>query len=132
YHYQSFGVPGLGLKRGLSRDLVIAPYASALALPLEPAVVAANVRPLTEEGGEGAWGFYDALDYTPERVEPGKRNAIVACYMAHHHGMTLAALANALLQNRVGKRYQQHPLARSVELLLQERVPGSILTFQPH
>jgi cyclic beta-1,2-glucan synthetase len=131
YHYQSFGVPGLGLKRGLAKDLVISPYSTALASMLEPALAAENFRALAADGAWGEWGFYDAVDYTPSRVPPGERRVVVYNYMAHHHGMTLAALANCLLDHRLQRRFQEQPLIRSAELLLQEKVPVSVLEFQP-
>jgi cyclic beta-1,2-glucan synthetase len=131
YHYQSFGVPGLGLKRGLGKDLVISPYSTALALAIRPAAAVANFRALAAEGAEGPWGFYDALDYTPERVPEGERRVVVFCYMAHHQGMILAALANFLRDRPMQRRFQRQPLVRSTDLLLQERVPVAVLHFNP-
>ncbi len=131
YHYQSFGVPGLGLKRGLGKDLVISPYSTALALAMKPAEAVANFRVLASEGAEGPWGFYDALDYTPDRVPEGERRVVVFCYMTHHQGMSMVAFANALLDHRVQRRFQRQPLIRSTDLLLQERVPLAVLQFQP-
>jgi cyclic beta-1,2-glucan synthetase len=131
YHYQSFGVPGLGLKRGLGKDLVISPYSTALALAVMPAEAVANFRVLANEGAEGPWGFYDAVDYTPDRVPEGERRAIVFNYMTHHQGMTMVALANALLDHRVQRRFQRQPLIRSTDLLLQERIPLAVLQYQP-
>ena len=132
YHYQSFGVPGLGLKRGLAKDLVVSPYSTALAAPINPVAAVENFRALAAEGADGPWGFYDAVDFTPERVPETERRTIVYCYMAHHHGMTMAALANCLLENCMQRRFQGQPLARATELLLQERVPTAVLEFQPH
>ena len=97
YQYQAFGVPGLGLKRGLEQDLVIAPYATALATMLAPREALENFRHLAQEGAEGEYGFYEAIDYTPERLPKGKRSVVVRSYMAHHQGMSLVALTNALL-----------------------------------
>ncbi|MFO1019855.1 MAG: glucoamylase family protein [Planctomycetales bacterium] len=131
YHYQSFGVPGLGLKRGLANDLVISPYSTGLATLIDPVAALENFRVLTSEGAEGLWGYYDAIDYTPERVPAGERRIVVQNYLAHHHGMTLAALANCLLNNWVHDRFQKQPLARAIEVLLQERIPVSVLEFQP-
>ncbi len=88
YQYSSFGVPGLGLKRGLSEDLVIAPYATALAAMIDPAAALENFRRLEEAGGSGAYGFYEALDYTSARLPEGKTVAIVRTYFAHHQGMS--------------------------------------------
>ena len=131
YHYQSFGVPGLGLKRGLAKDLVISPYSTALATMLDPLAAANNFRALAADGAVGEWGYYDAVDYTPDRVPEGERRIVVYNYMAHHHGMTLAALANCLLDHRIQRRFQEQPLIRSAELLLQEKVPVAVLEFQP-
>jgi cyclic beta-1,2-glucan synthetase len=132
YHYQSFGVPGLGIKRGLARDLVISPYSTALAVQIDPVQSVANLRDLIAEGAEGEWGLYDALDYTPSRVAAEERRNVVYCYMAHHHGMTMAAIANCLLGGCMQRRFQSQPLIRAVDLLLQERVPVAVLEFQPH
>ena len=131
YHYQSFGVPGLGLKRGFAPDLVISPYSSARAVAIVPKVATDNLRDLAAEGAEGEWGLYDALDYSPERVASDERRIVVYCYMADHHGMTMAAVANCLLDNCVEHRFMSQPMIRSVELLLQERVPAAVLEFQP-
>jgi cyclic beta-1,2-glucan synthetase len=131
YHYQSFGVPGLGLKRGLAKDLVISPYSTALALPIRPTAAIDNFHTLEEQGALGPWGFYDAIDYTPERVPEGERRAIVFCYMAHHQGMIMAALCNFLRGQSMQRRFQRQPLVRSADLLLQERVPLAVLHFNP-
>ena len=96
YQYSSFGVPGLGLKRGLSQDLVIAPYATALAAMIAPSEAVRNFARLAEAGGLGSYGFYEALDYTSTRVPEGQDVAVVRAYMAHHQGMSLVAFANAL------------------------------------
>ncbi|QDU28340.1 N,N'-diacetylchitobiose phosphorylase [Anatilimnocola aggregata] len=132
YHYRSFGVPGLGLKRGLAKDLVVSPYSTLMALTVDPAAAVANLHVLEEEGALGDWGFYDALDYTPERVPFGKRRLVVRCYMAHHQGMGLLALANVLGKNSIQRRFNAHPFARATELLLQERVPTVMTPFEPH
>jgi cyclic beta-1,2-glucan synthetase len=123
YQYQSFGVPGLGLKRGLGRDLVIAPYAAALALMVRPHAALANFRALTAERAEGPYGYYEAIDYTRDRLLEKRRSAVVRSYMAHHQGMTLTALANCLLDNPMVRRFHAEPMVRATELLLQERVP---------
>ncbi|HUE95767.1 MAG TPA: glucoamylase family protein, partial [Longimicrobiaceae bacterium] len=126
YQYRAFGVPDLALKRGLGRDLVVAPYASALALLVDPARAMDNLAEVERKGGLGTYGYYDALDYT--RPQPGDRFAIVANYMAHHIGMSLAALANILTGCRWQERFHADPMVRSAELLLHERIPRE-LTF---
>jgi cyclic beta-1,2-glucan synthetase len=132
YQYQSFGVPGLGLKRGLARDLVIAPYATALALLVNPAAAARNFAALTREGGEGAFGYYEAIDYTRDRLLKKRRSMIVRSYMAHHQGMSLTALADCLLHNPMPRRFHAEPMVRATELLLQERMPRAAPLVQPH
>ncbi len=132
YHYRSFGVPGLGLKRGLAKDLVISPYSTMMALTLEPQAAYNNLLHLESEGAHGHWGFYEALDYTPDRLPIGKRRLVVRCYMAHHHGMSLLAIANLLQANAVQRWFNAHPLARAAELLLQERIPRAITPYEPH
>ncbi len=132
YQYRAFGVPGLGLKRGLGDDLVIAPYASALALTVAPAEACRNLQTLAEQGFLGAYGFYEAVDYTSARVPHGNPHAIVRAFMAHHQGMTLLALAHVLLDQPMQRRFLSDPLVRATELLLQERVPKKGATLQPH
>ncbi|MHB1403495.1 MAG: GH36-type glycosyl hydrolase domain-containing protein [Thiobacillus sp.] len=132
YQYRAFGVPGLGFKRGLGDDLVIAPYASALALTVMPREACRNLQTLAEHGFLGAYGFYEAIDYTPTRVPRGKPHAIVRAFMAHHQGMSLLAFAHVLLDQPMQRRFMSDPLARATELLLQERVPKKGATLHPH
>jgi cyclic beta-1,2-glucan synthetase len=123
YQYRAFGVPGLGLKRGLTDDLVIAPYASALALYCRPGAAVQNMRHLQELGAVGLYGFHDAIDFTPSRVVEGKAFNLVRNYMAHHHGMTMAAIANALEDDIFVRRALSGRRMQTVEQLLLERVP---------
>jgi cyclic beta-1,2-glucan synthetase len=123
YQYQSFGIPGLGLKRGLEQDLVVSPYSTALAIAVRPREALANFRRLRAEGAEGPYGFYEAIDYTKERVPKGSRALVVRSYMAHHQGMSLVALANALMEDPMPRRFHSEPMIRAAELLLDERVP---------
>ena len=132
YQYRAFGVPGLGFKRGLGDDLVIAPYATALALTVMPNEACRNLQTLAEHGFLGAYGFYEAVDYTPSRVPRGKPHAIVRAFMAHHQGMSLLAFAHVLLDQPMQRRFMSDPLARATELLLQERVPKKGATLHPH
>ena len=134
YQYKAFGVPGLGLKRGLGDELVVAPYATALAVMIDPAASTANLRRLAAAGLEGDYGFFDAIDYTRRGPRPTRRPAheahrpgvVVPAYMAHHQGMTLVALANALLGDRMVERFHAEPRVQATELLLQERVPRDV------
>jgi cyclic beta-1,2-glucan synthetase len=132
YQYKAFGVPGLGLKRGLGEELVVAPYATALASLLEPTQAARNLRRLESDGLLGAYGCYEAIDFThlngdePEggNPKPGERpGVVVRAFLAHHQGMTLVALANAVLGDLMVKRFHSDPRTQATELLLQERVP---------
>jgi cyclic beta-1,2-glucan synthetase len=131
YQYQAFGVPGLGLKRGLDLDLVIAPYATAMAAMIAPREAVENFRRLSAAGAEGVYGFYEAIDFTPERVPRGESAAVVRSYMAHHQGMSLVALANAVLGDPMPRRFHGEPLVRAAELLLQERVPRDAPVVEP-
>ncbi|MEP7326173.1 MAG: glucoamylase family protein, partial [Gemmatimonadota bacterium] len=121
YQYRAFGVPDLALKRGLGRDLVVAPYASGLAAMIDPAQALGNLAALERRGALGPFGFRDALDYT--RPAPGRRWAVVGTYMAHHNGMTLVSLTNVLTAQLWQRRFHADPLVRSAELLLHERIP---------
>jgi cellobiose phosphorylase len=123
YQYRAFGVPGLGLKRGLADDLVIAPYATAMALMVEPVAACENLQRLAEEGREGTYGFYEAVDYTPSRLPPGETSATIKSFMAHHQGMSLLALVNLLRDCPMQRRFMACPLLMAADLLLQERVP---------
>jgi len=132
YQYRAFGVPGLGFKRGLGDDLVIAPYASALALTVLPAAACSNLQALAAAGFMGAYGFFEAVDYTPTRVPHGKTHVIVRSFMAHHQGMSLLAFAYILLDRPMQRRFMSAPQVRAAELLLQERVPKTGATLHPH
>jgi cellobiose phosphorylase len=123
YQYRAFGVPGLGLQRGLADDLVVAPYASALALMVAPEEACANLQRLAAEGFAGDLGFYEAIDYTPARLPRGHSHALLRCYMAHHQGMTLLSLAQVLLNGRMQQRFASDPAFQATALLLQERIP---------
>jgi cyclic beta-1,2-glucan synthetase len=123
YQYGPFGVPGLGLRRGLEADLVIAPYASLLAVSLEPRAVMRNLSTLIDRGLLGAHGFYEAIDYTTSRLPLGQSSAIVRSYYAHHHGMSLLAMTNYLRDAAMIRRFHADPRIQSVELLLQEKIP---------
>jgi cyclic beta-1,2-glucan synthetase len=123
YQYRAFGVPGLGLKRGLAEDLVIAPYATAMALMVAPGEACLNLQRLTAEGYETRYGFYEAIDYTPLRLPRGHTNAVVRSFMAHHQGMSLLSLAHLLLDHPMQKRFSSDPSLQATLLLLQEQIP---------
>jgi cyclic beta-1,2-glucan synthetase len=133
YQYKAFGVPGLGLKRGLGEELVVAPYATALAAMVDPERAAHNFRRLTREGLDGAYGFYEAIDFTHRKADDGEavgeprphgsRGVVVRAYMAHHQGMSLVALSNAVLGQPMVQRLHADPRVQATALLLQERAP---------
>lgn len=131
YQYSNFGVPGLGLKRGLADNLVIAPYATALAAMVDPALACGNFARLAQMGASGRFGFYEALDFTPSRLPQDAGFAIVRCFMAHHQGMTIVAVANALHRGEMRERFHREPVIQACELLLQERVPRDVAAEHP-
>jgi cyclic beta-1,2-glucan synthetase len=131
YQYSNFGIPGLGLKRGLDADLVIAPYATALAAMVDPAAAVSNLTQLAAAGAQGRHGFYEALDYTPGRVPAGKSVAVVRAFMAHHQGMTILAISDAVLDGVMRTRFHAEPIIRATELLLQERAPRNVAMARP-
>jgi len=132
YQYSNFGVPGLGLKRGLAEDRVIAPYATALGAMVDPQAALQNFAALVRLGAQSRYGFYEALDFTASRLPEGSVCAIVRSCMAHHQGMTIAALANVLQDGRLRARFHAEPIIQSVDLLLQERVPRDASVAAPH
>jgi cyclic beta-1,2-glucan synthetase len=123
YQYTNFGVSGLGLKRGLADDLVIAPYATGLAAMIDPGRAADNFERLRKEGAYGRYGFYESIDYTAARLPEGSRRVVVRAYMAHHQGMLLVSLCNALQGFPMRRRFHASPLVAATELLLHERMP---------
>ena len=131
YQYSGFGVPGLGLKRGLSEDIVVAPYATALAAMIEPRAAIKNFARLRAAGGAGRYGFREALDYTERRLPEGRPVAIVNSYMAHHQGMTLVAIGNVLHGRTMVDRFHADPIVAAAELLLHERMPRDALVARP-
>jgi cyclic beta-1,2-glucan synthetase len=131
YQYSNFGIPGLGLKRGLSENVVIAPYATALAAMVDPEAAAQNFSRLTDAGGRGSYGWYEALDFTSSRLPVGEKVAVVRAYMAHHQGMTIVAIVNALKDGIMRARFHAEPLIQATELLLQERPPRDVSVARP-
>ena len=131
YQYSNFGLPGLGLKRGLGENVVVAPYATALASMVDPQAAARNFERLAAVGASGRYGFYEALDYTPSRLPEGKGIVIVRAFMAHHQGMTIVAIADALLDGAMRARFHAEPIVQATELLLQERTPRGVAAAHP-
>ena len=131
YQYSSFGVPDLGLKRGLGENTVIAPYATALSTMVDPPAATRNFARLAEDGGRGRYGWYEALDYTKARLPEGATVAVVRAYMAHHQGMSVVAIANALHEGAMRARFHADPIIQATELLLQERIPRDVALSEP-
>ncbi len=124
YQYRAFGVPGLGLKRGLADDLVIAPYATVMALMVAPLEACENLQRLAAEDRSGAYGFYEAIDYTAARLPPDETSVTIRSFMAHHQGMSLLALGQLVaVPAAMPRRFLACPQLRATDLLLQERVP---------
>jgi cyclic beta-1,2-glucan synthetase len=131
YQYSNFGVPGLGLKRGLSENLVVAPYATGLAAMVDPHGAQRNYTRLAEMGASGRYGFYEALDFTRARLPDNEDVAIIRSFMAHHQGMTIVAIANALHDGQMRARFHREPMIQASELLLQERTPRDVAVAHP-
>ena len=131
YQYSSFGVPGLGLKRSLGEEAVVAPYSTALAAMIAPDAAVRNFSHLEREERRGRYGWYEALDYTPIRLPEDEKVAVIHCYMAHHQGMTLISLANALHDGTMRVRFHSDPIVQATELLLQERTPRDVDAIRP-
>ena len=129
--YRAFGVPELGLKRGLSEDLVIAPYASMMALMVDPEEACKNLQKISSDGFEGRYGFYESIDYTPSRLPRGQSNVTIRSFMAHHQGMGLMALDYLLCDKPMQKRFESEPRFQASLLLLQERIPKATKFFSP-
>ncbi|MHB8354851.1 MAG: glucoamylase family protein, partial [Burkholderiales bacterium] len=123
YQYRAFGVPGLGLKRGLAEDMVVAPYASTLALMVAPEEACLNLQRLSAEGFVGRFGLFEAIDYTPTRQRRGQFGTVIRSYMAHHQGMSLLALAYLLLDRPMQRRFESERMFQAIMPLLQERIP---------
>lgn len=131
YQYRAFGVPGLGLKRGLAEDLVVAPYASLLALPLRPPAVMHNLETLRKHDLLGHYGLYESIDFTQSRLPPGQDGAVVRSYMAHHQGMILLSIVNFLQQQVMVERFHTDPRVEAADLLLHEHVPTRVEAEAP-
>ena len=123
YQYRAFGVPGLGLQRGLGEDLVIAPYATAMALMITPVAACENLQRLAAEDRIGKFGFYEAVDYTASRLPPDQASVTIRSFMVHHQGMSLLALVQLLRGAPMQRRFMACPILKAAALLLQERVP---------
>ena len=131
YQYRAFGIPGIGFKRGLGEDLVIAPYATIMALMVAPEQAYDNLMTLKEAGFEGRYGFYEAIDYTPSRLPRRTTNTVIRSFMAHHQGMSFLSISYLLLNKPMQKRFEADLQMRSALLLLQERIPRITTFYSP-
>ena len=131
YQYSNFGVSGLGLKRGLSEDLVVAPVRDRSRGHGESRCRRPNLRRLAAGGALGPYGFYEGVDYTASRLREGEKSAIVRAVMAHHQGMTVVALDNVLTRGVMRARFHAEPAVQATELLLQERTPSTVAVSRP-
>ncbi|WDC83708.1 glucoamylase family protein [Caloramator sp. mosi_1] len=123
FQYKAFGVPALGLKRGLSKDMVISPYSTILVLPFKPRVAIENIKELMKYNLLGKYGLYEAIDFTPDRTDKASNYGIVQSFMAHHQGMILTSINNYLNKNILIERFHSNPKVISGEFLLQEKIP---------
>ena len=132
YQYKAFGIAGVGLKRGLANELVVSPYSTIMALQVDFRGAYDNLKKLTDEGLEGIYGFYEAVDYTKNRISKDESKALIKCFMIHHEGMSLMALDNILLNNILQKRFHALPKVKATELLLQEKISKRVVYDREH
>ena len=123
YQYKAFGIPWLGLKRGLEDDMVVSPYSVFLSLNYVPKQGIENLRLLESEGMNSKYGFYESIDYTLSRLKYGKKYETVKTYMAHHQGLSLLSINNLINKNILVKRFMKNPEIEGIKILLQERMP---------
>ncbi len=128
YQYKSFGIPWLGLKRGLADEMVVSSYASVLAINFIPKEVINNLKQLEKQKMYAKYGFYESIDYTPERLNKGEKAKVVKTYMAHHQALILLSINNLLNNNIFQKRFMQNPEIEGTKILLQERIPETFIT----
>lgn len=131
YQYAPQGVPRLALRRTPADELVVAPYATALAAPLRPQAALRNLVALTALGARARYGFIEALDYSAPRLAGAEPFTPVATFMAHHQGMTIVALANLLLDGVAQRWGMADPHIEAVASLLHERAPRGLRALPP-
>lgn len=127
YQYKAFGIPWLGLKRGLADEMVVSAYGSILAINDYPKEVVSNLKRLEAEDMLGEFGFYESIDYTPERLNKSSKSVPVKTYMAHHQGLILLSINNLFNNNVLQKRFMRNPEIKAIDILLQERMPENML-----
>ena len=127
YQYKAFGIPWLGLKRGLADEMVVSSYGTMLAVNDLPQETVKNLKELEKEGMYDKYGFYESIDYTPSRLKKGETSSVVKTYMAHHQGLILLSIDNLFNRNILQKRFMENPEIQSVEILLEERMPENVI-----
>ena len=127
YQYKAFGIPWLGLKRGLADEMVVSSYGSILAIPDIPKDVVKNLKELEKCGMYGKYGFYEAIDYTPDRVRNKHKFETVKTYMAHHQALILLSINNLINNNILQERFIGNPEIKAVDILLQEKMPEDVI-----
>ncbi len=127
YQYKAIGIPWLGLKRGLEEDIVISTYGSSMAIAEQPQEVVNNLKKLEEKQMRGKYGFYESIDYTASRLKRGERYAVVKTYMAHHQALILLSINNLFNEKILQKRFHNNPEIEAIDILLQERMPESVI-----
>ena len=130
YQYKAFGIPNLGLKRGLEDEIVVSPYSTFLSLDYEKEEAVKNLRELEKYGMIGEYGFYEALDFTKERLRKDEDYAQVKTYMAHHQGLILLSINNYLNNRILQKRFYSNPEIKAIDILLHERMPLNIVLLK--
>jgi len=123
YQYKAFGIPWLGLKRGLEQDMVVSPYSVFLSLSYYPEQAVKNLKELDKQEMVGKYGFYESIDYTVSRLKYGRNYEPVKTFMAHHQGLIMLSITNFLKDNILVNRFHKNPEIKSVDILLQERMP---------
>jgi hypothetical protein len=131
YHYQAFGVPGLAINQEKPEDVVVSPYSTFLALLADSRGAVENIRTLENMGLLGTYGFFEAVDFTASRLKPGEKYEPVRCWLAHHQGMSLMAVANTLCNSSIQRRFHAEPMVAATERLLHEKAPRMPNLEQP-
>jgi len=127
YQYKAIGIPWLGLKRGLEDDIVVSTYGSVLAISEDPKGVLKNLKILENQEMYNKYGFYESIDYTPNRLSKGKKYEPIKTYMAHHQGLILVSINNLFRDNIIQERFANNPEIEAIDILLQERTPEKII-----
>ncbi len=127
YQYKAFGIPWLGLKRGLADETVVSSYGTMLAINECPKETVENLKWLEKEGMYDRYGFYESIDYTLNRLKKGEKSAVVKTYMAHHQGLILLSITNLFKKQIFQKRFMDNPEIEAVSILLEEKMPENVV-----